>query len=297
MDRGTTGSLLERLDDEGVLIADGATATNYHSWGLGLGTAPEEWLFDEPERVLELHRAYVEVGADVLLTCSFGGTPIRLGSSPALAGRTREVNLRAAALALEAADGRALVAGTMGPTGQLLAPIGPLDPGECTRAFAEQAKALSEGGVDLLLIETLFAVEEAEAAIEGARSVSDLPLAVTFSFDMGGRTMMGLSPTAAVTALAGSGIAAIGANCGDSLETADTVVQELVAAAGDMPVWIKPNAGKPRVEGDAVVYDVDPETMASYARQYVEHGARIVGGCCGSTPAHIGAISRALGRR
>ena len=290
-------SFSERLSDQGVLIADGATATNYHAWGLGLGTAPEEWLFDAAERVLELHRAYVEAGADVILTCSFGGTRPRLGHSRALAERTREVSLRAAELAGEASAGRALVAGTMGPTGQLLKPLGPLEPEDCTAAYAEQADALADGGVDLLLLETFYALEEATAAIEGVRRASSLPLVVSFSFDMGGRTMMGLSPAAAVSALEAFGLAAIGANCGDSLETADAVVQELVAAAGDIPVWIKPNAGKPRIDGDSVIYDVDPDTMASWAFRYVEHGARIVGGFCGSTPAHIEAISRALGRR
>jgi 5-methyltetrahydrofolate--homocysteine methyltransferase len=297
MQRIAQRSFFGRLSDQGVLVADGATATNYHAWGLGLGTAPEEWLFDAPERVLELHRAYVEAGADVILTCSFGGTRLRLSHSRTLADRTREVNLRAAELAREASAGRALVAGTMGPAGQLLKPLGPLDPGECAAAFAEQAEALAEGGVDLLLLETLFAIEEAVAAIEGARSASSLPLTVSFSFDRGGRTMMGLSPAAAVSALEAFGVAAVGANCGDSLETADRVVQELVAVAGDIPVWIKPNAGKPRVDQGAVVYDVDPETLASHALRYIEHGARIVGGCCGSTPAHIEAISRALGRR
>jgi 5-methyltetrahydrofolate--homocysteine methyltransferase len=293
----TKRSFLERLSDQGVLIADGATATNYHACGLGLGTAPEQWLFDAPQHVLELHRAYVEAGADVILTCSFGGTRLRLSHSPALADRPREVNLRAAELAGEASDGRALVAGTMGPTGQLLKPLGPLDPAECTTAFAEQAEALTEGGVDLLLIETLYSLEEAVAAIVGTRSASSLPVVVSFSFDMGGRTMTGLSPTAAVSALEGFDVAAVGANCGDSLDTADNVARELVAAAGDIPVWIKPNAGKPRIEKGAVVYDVGPETLALHAQRYVEHGARIVGGCCGSTPGHIEAISHALGRR
>ena len=289
-------SFFERLDERGVLVADGATATNYQAKGLEPGAPPEQWLFDAPEQVLELHRAYVAAGADLILTCSFGGTRLRLSHSPMLTDRAREVNLRAAELACEASAGHALVAGAMGPTGQLLEPLGPLERDECAAAFAEQAEALTAGGVDLLLIETFYDLAEATAAIEGARSASSLPLAVSFSFDTGRKTMMGLSPAAAVSALATFGVAAVGANCGDSLENADAIVQELLAAAEEIPVWVKPNAGLPRLDGCDFVYDVDPETLASHACRYVDMGARIVGGCCGSTPAHVEAISRALGR-
>jgi 5-methyltetrahydrofolate--homocysteine methyltransferase len=247
--------------------------------------------------VLELHQAYVEAGADLILTCSFGGTHLRLSHSPALADRAREVNVRAAELAYEAADGRALVAGSMGPTGQLLEPLGALAADDCTAAFAEQAEALAAGGVDLLLLETLSDLEEARAALEGIRSVTDLPVAVSFSFDTHGKTMMGLSPTAAVSALAALSVSAVGANCGRSLEQADVVVDELVAAAGDVPLWVKPNAGVPRFDGCDVVYDVDPEALASQTRRYADRGVRIVGGCCGSTPEHVAAIRRALDAR
>lgn len=290
-------SFSERLTEQGVLVADGATATHHQARGLPCGAPPEALLFDAPEQVVELHRAYVDAGAELILTCSFGGTRIRLGSSPSLAERAREVNLRAAELACEAAAGRALVVGAMGPTGQLLKPLGPLDRDECTAAFAEQAEALTAGGVDLLLLETLYDLGEATAAVEGIQSVSPLPVAVSFSFDTGGRTMMGVSPAAAVSALAPFGVAAIGANCGTSLADADTTVQELLAAARQTPVWVKPNAGLPRIDGGKVVYDVGPETFAAHARRYVREGVRIVGGCCGSTPAHIEAIGRALGRR
>jgi methionine synthase I (cobalamin-dependent) len=284
---------LELLNERGVLIADGATGTNFQTMGLAPGVAPEEWLFDAPERVLELHRAFVDAGADLILTCSFGATSLRLRETP-LAGRAREVNLRATELAREASGGRALVAGSMGPTGQLCEPLGPLGHDECAENYAEQAAALAEGGADLLVLETFFALEEATAAIEGARSASDLPLAVTFSFDQGTRTMMGLSSTDVVNAVAPFGVAAVGANCGRSLRDADAIVPELLAAAGDVPVWVKPNAGVPKVVGDAVVYEADPELLASHARRYVEQGARIVGGCCGSTPTHVQAISRAV---
>ncbi|MGI8422390.1 MAG: homocysteine S-methyltransferase family protein, partial [Gaiellaceae bacterium] len=173
-------------------------------------------------------------------------------------------------------------------------PLGPLSPAEAADAFAEQAAALAEGGVDLLVLETFFALEEGLAAIEGAQRVTDLPLVISFSFDQGTRTMMGLSPTEFVEAVLPLGVAAVGANCGRSLADSDTVVAELLAAAGDTPVWAKPNAGVPKIVGDAVVYEADAEELATHARRYVDQGVRIVGGCCGSTPEHVAAISRAV---
>ena len=146
------------------------------------------------------------------------------------------------------------------------------------------------------MVETIFAVEEAVWAVEGIQSVTDLPLVVSFSFDMGTRTMMGLSPTDAVAAVVPLGIAAVGTNCGRSLEDADLVVTEILAAAGDVPVWVKPNAGVPQIVGAEVVYEAGPEMLAEHVAGYVEQGARIVGGCCGSTPEHVAAIARALGR-
>ena len=288
-------SFADLLAERGVLIADGATGTNYQTMGMEPGLAPEEWLFDAPERVVELHRAFVTAGADIVLTCTFGATPLRLTEGP-LAGRVREVNLRAAELAREAAGSGRLVAGSLGPTGQLIEPYGLLTREIAVAAYAEQARALADGGVDLLVLETIFAVEEAVWAVEGIQSVTGLPLVVAFSFDMGVRTMMGLSATDAVAAVVPLGVAAVGTNCGRSLDDADIVVPEILAAAGGVPVWVKPNAGVPKIVGAKVVYEAGPEMLAEHLVRYVEQGARIVGGCCGSTPAHIEAIARALGR-
>lgn len=288
-------SFVERLAGQGVLIADGATGTNYQTMGMEPGLAPEEWLFSAPDRVVELHRAFVAAGSDIVLTCTFGATPLRLVDGP-LIGQAREVNLRAAELARAGAGDDCLVAGSLGPSGQLVEPYGPLTRDACVEAFAEQAAALAEGGVDLLVLETIFALEEAVWAVEGIQQATSLPLVVSFSYDMGTRTMMGLRPADAVAAVLPLGVAAVGANCGRSLPDADLVVEEVLTAAGDVPVWVKPNAGVPKIVGSEVVYEADPDLLAAHVARYVDQGARIVGGCCGSTPAHVAAIARALGR-
>jgi 5-methyltetrahydrofolate--homocysteine methyltransferase len=284
---------VELLDERGVVVADGATGTSYQERGLEIGEAPEEWLFRSPERVIELHRAFVEAGADLILTDTFGATPLRLQHT-SLAGRVHDVNVRAVELAREAAGNHVLVAGSMGPTGHLFEPLGPLTRGDCVENYAEQAGALAAGDADLLLLETFFSLDEALAAIEGTRRASDLPLVVTFSFDQGTHTMMGHSPSDVAEAILPLGVAAIGANCGRSLAHADVVAAELIDLAGDVPVWIKPNAGVPKIVGDAIVYEAGPATLAAHLKLYADQGARVVGGCCGSTPAHVAAVAKAV---
>jgi 5-methyltetrahydrofolate--homocysteine methyltransferase len=288
-------SFADLLAERTVLLADGATGTNYQEMGIEPGVAPEEWVFDEPDRVRELHRRFVEAGSDLVLTCTFGGTTPRLADGP-LAGRTAELNARAAGLAREAVGGDRLVAGSLGPTGQLIEPYGVLTRTVCADAYAEQARALAAAGVDLLVLETFFALEEALWAIEGVQRVTDLPLVASFSFDQGTRTMMGVSAADVVAAVQPLGVAALGANCGRSLADTDGIVDDFLTAAPHMPLWIKPNAGVPRIVGDQVVYEAGPEMLAEHVRAYADRGARIVGGCCGSTPAHIAAIAQALGR-
>ena len=286
-------SFTDLLASRTVLLADGATGTNYQNMGIEPGVAPEEWVFDAPDNVRALHRRFLDAGSDLILTCTFGATTPRLADGP-LAGRARDVNIRAAELARDAAGDDKLVAGSLGPTGQLPEPYGLLTRVVGVEAYAEQARALADGGVDLLVLETFFALEEALWAIEGIQSMSDLPLVMSFSFDQGTHTMMGLSPTDVVEAIAPLGVAALGANCGRSLDDTDAIVGEFIAAAPELPLWIKPNAGVPRIVGDTVVYDADPEMLAAHVRAYADQGARIVGGCCGSTPEHIAAIARAL---
>jgi 5-methyltetrahydrofolate--homocysteine methyltransferase len=288
-------SFLERLERGDVLIADGATGTTCQHMGLPLGVAPEEWVLTAPERIVALHQGFAQAGSDIVLTCTFGGTDIRLADGP-FAGRASELNRRAAELAREAVGNDVLVAGSLGPTGQLCEPLGLLTHDEAADSYAEQAEALAEGGADLLVLETMFCPIEAAAAVAGVRRASDLPFVLTFSFDRGTRTMMGTT-TAEVVALAvDQGATAVGANCGTSLENMSAIVAELSAAAPALPLWVKPNAGLPRMTGDSAVYDVTPEQLGEAARSYVEAGARVVGGCCGSTPEHVRAITEAIRR-
>jgi 5-methyltetrahydrofolate--homocysteine methyltransferase len=278
---------------DGVLVADGATGTNYQRMGIAPGVAPEEWVFDEPAKVQELHRRFADAGSQLVLTCTFGGTSLRLADE-ALAGRGPELNRRAAELAREAVPDGVLVAGSIGPTGHLADPLGPLSHELAVSTFAEQARALAAGGVDLLVLETFFSLDEGLWAVEGIRGETDLPLVVSYSFDQGTRTMMGLTPTQVVEAFAPLGVAAIGANCGKSLAETDAIVDELLAAADGVPLWVKPNAGVPRIVGDEVVYEAKPEDMARHLGSYAERGVRVVGGCCGTTPEHVAAIAAAL---
>jgi 5-methyltetrahydrofolate--homocysteine methyltransferase len=278
---------------EGIVVADGATGTNYQAMGLPPGVAPEEWVFDAPEKVQELHRRFVDAGSGLVLTCTFGATSLRLADGP-LAGRAAELNKRAAELAREAVDPATIVAGSLGPTGHLADPLGPLTHELARATFGEQAQALAEGGVDVLVLETFFSLDEGLWAVEGIRSATDLPLVVSYSFDQGRRTMMGLTPTQVLEAFAPLGVAAVGANCGKSLEDTDAIVEELVSVANGVPLWVKPNAGVPRVVADEVVYDTTPAQMASHLVRYAAAGVKVLGGCCGTTPEHVAAIAGAL---
>ena len=288
---------LERLHAGEILVADGATGSNLQKMGLTPGRPPEDLIIDNPDIILKLASSFVEAGADIVLTCTFGGTRMRMKDSK-YQERTPEVNMRAAQIARQAASARdgVLVAGSMGPVGALIKPYGPLEAEEVKATFAEQAKALAEGGVDLLLIETMFALEEATAAFEGARSVTDLPIVVSFSYDRGTRSMMGVKPKDVIKKYSEMGAAMVGANCGTTLENMEAVVKEYAATVPNFPMWVKPNAGVPHmdIETEQGVYDKNPENMAAFAQKYVELGAKVVGGCCGNTPEHVAAIAKAV---
>jgi 5-methyltetrahydrofolate--homocysteine methyltransferase len=293
--RNTINKFIERLDSGETLIADGSTGASLQKMGLKAGIPPEDLVLDAPEMVLQLESAFVEAGSNIILTDTFGGTRVLMQKSK-YADRAPEINTRAAELARQAASkgSGVLVAGSIGPTGQLMKPYGPLTVEAATATFAEQAKALAEGGVDLLVIETMFAFEEADAAFKGARSVTDLPIVVSFSYDRGVRTMMGVKPADMFKHYKEMGAVMIGANCGTSLENMEKIQQEYAAISEGFPLWAKPNAGLPHLVEGVTVFDVTPQQMAEYAVKYVALGARVVGGCCGNMPEHIAAIAKAV---
>ncbi len=288
-------SFAERLNSGKVLVADGATGTNLQKLGLPAGRHPEEWVLEAPQKILRLERAFVEAGSDIILTCTFGATRPRLQSTRYAADVPR-INQTAVQIAREAAASRpgVLIAGSMGPLGQLLKPYGPMSPDEANSAYSEQAQALSQAGVDLIVIETQYALEEVDIALSAVRAITDMPVVVSFSYDRGTRTMMGVRPAQVATRYGAQGAALIGANCGTTLENMETILGEYGAALPGFPLWAKPNAGLPRVEDGETVYDVAPHKMADFARRAMALGARVIGGCCGSTPEHVAAIAGAL---
>jgi 5-methyltetrahydrofolate--homocysteine methyltransferase len=290
-------SFLERLRSGGPLISDGATGTNLQGRGLAHGTASERWVLDNPEAIVHLHREFVEAGSDILLTCTFGGTVLRLEHND-LHTRAEEINKRAIELARQAANGKpVLVAGSMGPTGHLLEPLGPLTRADAVKAYADQARWLAEGGADLLVIETQFDVAEASAAVAGARSTTNLPLVCSFSFDMGRHTMMGVQPAQVAEEFTALGVDVIGINCGKSL-TDNLAALQAMRPATTKPLWFKPNAGLPHVgDDDVALYDVTPPMMGEAAQHWLAAGAQIIGGCCGTTPEHLSEIAKTTSRR
>jgi methionine synthase I (cobalamin-dependent) len=284
---------LQRLAAGETILADGAMGTMLQTAGLEKGHPPEDLNVSRPEMVLSVHRQYVEAGSELILTNSFGGTGLRLAKH-GLEGQIYELNRRAAELAREAGD--VLVAGSIGPTGEFFAPVGTLSAEEATEAFAEQAKGLADGGVDLLVIETMADLQEAEAAINGAQLTTNLPLVCSMTFDTKLHTMMGVSPKKAAETLTSWGVQAIGANCGTGPEEVERVMEQMKEALPDAVLWAKPNAGVPRLVEGRAEYDATPELMAEYAVRFEDLGVRIVGGCCGSTPEHIAAMAQALGK-
>jgi 5-methyltetrahydrofolate--homocysteine methyltransferase len=285
--------LRERLQAGETLIADGATGTILMAAGLPPGTPPELWNLQQPEQILQLHRAYLDAGSQIILTNTFGGSRIKLAAA-GLGDRTRELNQAAVALAREAAGMEAFVAGDIGPTGELMAPFGPLTYQRALEVFAEQAEALAEAGADLVWIETMMDLEEARAAVTGARQACDLPLFCSLSFGPRGRTMMGVKAGQAASELWPLGLAAIGANCGEGIDVVEPVLKEMGETLPDAPLIAKPNAGLPKLVGDRTVYDMEPAAFAARIPDFVALGARILGGCCGSRPAHIAAVSETV---
>ena len=279
------------------LLADGATGTNLFAMGLVSGDNPELWNDIHHDKVFALHRSFVEAGADIILTNSFGANRRRL-MLHGLQERTPELNRRAAEIAREAADraGRpVVVAGSVGPTGDLLAPLGPISEGEAVEVFIEQMEGLKQGGADVAWIETMSAPEEMRAAAKAAGTVG-MPYTVTASFDTAGKTMMGLAPEALAELTEGFDPkpAALGANCGVGASDLLVSILAMTEARPEAIVIAKANAGIPQWQGAHIHYSGTPDLMAEFARLAVGAGARIIGGCCGTTPEHLAAMRRAL---
>jgi methionine synthase I (cobalamin-dependent) len=286
------------LETKPVLLADGGMGTGLFALGLATGDSPELWNALHPERIADVHQGFVEAGSDIILTNSFGGTRHRLKLHEAQ-DRVAELNLAAAQIARRVAGsaGRTVaVAGSIGPTGELIVPLGDLTMAVAQAAFAEQAQALAAGGVDVLWIETMSSAEEVEAAVLGA-STTDLPVVVTLSFDTNGRTMMGITPDAAVALFERlpRRPVAFGANCGTGPgQLLATVLGLRDSAGADAALVAKGNCGIPEYRDGHICYNGTPEIMADYARLARDCGARIVGGCCGTTAVHVAAMRRAL---
>lgn len=282
------------LLQERILIADGATGTQLLKVGLKAGVAPESWNLDNPEAIINLHRSYLDAGADIVLTNTFGGSRLRLERHQ-LQDKVYEINAAAARLARKAVGDHGFVFGDIGPSGSLLKPFGKVSYEDAVAAFKEQAEGLLASGLDAILIETMSDLNEAKAAVEGVRQVDKVvPILVTFSFDTHGRTMMGLTPVKAAESIWPLGVTAIGANCGRTLSETLTAIEQMRSAIPEAVLMAKPNAGLPHASDGNIVYDVTPEVMAEYARRFAGQGVKVFGGCCGSTPEHIQAISQAL---
>lgn len=290
-------TLQSLLDESGFILADGAMGTMLFAAGLEHGDPPEMWNLQHPERVAAVHRGYLQAGAQLLLTNTFGGNSYRL-ELHGLQERVAELNRAAVSLLrseINTHGSPALIAGDIGPSGQVLQPYGDLSYQDAVQAFFAQATALIEGGVDLIWIETMSDLEEMRAAVEGVRLISrTTPIITTMTFDTRGRTMMGVTPEQAVTSLPSLGAVAIGGNCGNGPEEVIAVIEKMHAASPETLLVAKANAGIPTLVNRKPVYRATPESMAEYAQQVYQAGARIIGACCGSTPDHIRAIAQAL---
>jgi 5-methyltetrahydrofolate--homocysteine methyltransferase len=286
--------LRDLLDQKPLILGDGAMGTMLQSAGLTDGSAPELWNVTHPDAVQAIYQGYVDAGSDFISSNTFGGTSFRLKLHQAV-DRVVELNRAGAALARQVAGDRVLVAGSMGPSGELIEPLGSLSVDAARIAFAEQATGLAEGGADFILIETMSALEEVQAALEGARQATDLPVAITMTFDTNYRTMMGVTPARAVKTLHSWGVTVIGANCGNGPFEIERVMWEMAQARPEEVVLMaQSNAGLPRWQDGAISYDGTPVVMADYAQRMRALGVRVIGACCGSTPEHVQAMRRAL---
>ena len=288
-------ALIEKLIAGGPVVTDGAWGTQLQARGLQLGESADAWNLEHPDRVEEVARSYVEAGSQIILTNTFGASRPALDKY-GLGEKAAEINRRGAEISRRAAGDRARVFASIGPSGKMLL-MGEVSTEALREAFAEQAQALVEGGADGLVVETMTDAEEAQIAVAAARETG-LPVVGCMVFDSGpdkDRTIMGLTPEAAVQALEEAGADVIGANCGQGIEGFVALCRRLRAAT-EKPVWIKGNAGLPEVVDGKVVYRTTAAEFAGHVAALVEAGASFIGGCCGTSPEFIRAVGTALGR-
>lgn len=286
---GMGPDILEHVNDR-ALLADGGIGTELQRVGLEPGACAEVWNVEHPEKVRAIHHAYVDAGAQLITTNSFRGNRFAL-SSYGLESQVARLNRRAAEIAREATKGRALVMGSIGPLGSSLEPLGEISSQDAFNWFVEQAQALLEGGVDVIIIETMTAAEELELAVRAARQVGASTIFATMAFNKvkdGYRTMMGVAPEQAIEAMARAGADVIGLNCGAHMAVEDCArIVKQFRACCNKPIIAQPNAGQPELVGSEIVYRQTPEAMAAEIGLLVPAGASIIGGCCGTTPEHI----------
>ncbi len=289
-------SLLAALKNRKILVSDGAWGTFLHQRGLPPGECPELWNITHRDDVFAIAKSYIDAGADMILTNSFGGSPLKL-EHYGLKNRAAELNEVAAAISRGAAGESHLVLGSIGPTGAVLM-MGQVSEQELYDGFFIQAESLKKGGVDAICVETMSAIDEACLAIRAAREATGLEVVCTFTFErtVAGeyRTMMGVSPVEMVHAVKDAGAAIIGTNCGNGFDQMIDIVNEIREVDRSTPVLVHANAGKPTLSDGKTVFPETPEMMAAKVRDLIKSGANIIGGCCGTTPAHIRALANEI---
>ena len=291
-------SILKLLEQK-ILIIDGATGTMLQEKGLSSGECPEMWNITHPDTVLEIHNSYLEAGADIILTNTFGANGVKLKKLK-LESKLIEANEQAVKLARQAVDEYkkkdlrpVFVAGSIGPTGEILVPCGPLGIDEAYKGYQEQVKAMVATGVDMILLETFYNLDEIKIALKAVKENSDLIVFASMTFDESLKTIYGITPEKAVEELFQDEADGVGANCGSGPELLYKILTRMRIIT-DAPLLVEPNAGVPYIENNKVIYPALPEKMAKYAEKFAQLKVNIIGGCCGTTPKHIQAISEKI---
>ncbi len=290
--------LLELLSNR-IMVIDGAMGTMLQGYGLKAGEAPELWNVSYPDIVKKIHYSYLEAGADIILTNTFGANGIKLNKL-GYSDKIIEFNKQAVKLAREVADDYEkthlvpiFVAGSVGPTGEILEPYGPVKSEDTYTGYQEQIKVLASSGVDFILLETFYDINEISIALKVVKEVCDLPVFASMTFDEGLKTIYGVNPEKAIEVLFKEGADGVGANCGSGPETLYQIMSRMRAMT-DAPLLVKPNAGIPYIENNRVVYPATPQEMAEYTEKFIKLKVNIIGGCCGTTPEHIRCIAEKI---